>query len=392
MSLVADADVAIIGAGLAGAGAAITLARRGVRVVLIDPRETYQACFKAEKIEPDQAELLRKFGLLEGVLPFASRIHKVISARNGSVLRVLCLEQYGIFYQDIVNSVRRQIPASVDWKTARVHDVSPGSDISRLTFMDGTTMSARLIVLASGAGGNLSESLGIQRQMIRENQSFAIGFNMSREDGRPFSFEALTYYPDDAAERIAFLTLFPIQDVMRANLFVYRSPGEDWVSRFKRTPREEIVRVLPELNSFTGPFLVSSRIEMCPVDLYRVSGHVRPGLVLIGDAYQSVCPATGTGLSKVLTDVDVLSECVLSWLETPGMVTEKICRYYEHPRKIACDENSIRQAQHCRALSTNVSTSWTLYRGIRYAGVRMLGWMERLSKLVGKGAENACPY
>jgi 2-polyprenyl-6-methoxyphenol hydroxylase-like FAD-dependent oxidoreductase len=115
-----------------------------------------------------------------------------------------------------------------------------------------------------------------------------------------------------------------------------------------------------------------------------------PGLVLIGDAYQSVCPTTGTGLSKVLTDVDVLSECVLSWLETPGMGTEKICGYYEHPRKIACDENSIRQAQHCRALSINASTLWTLYRGIRYTGVRMLGWMARLSKPFGQGAEKAC--
>lgn len=47
------ADVVIVGAGLAGASAAAVLARKGVRVMLIDSRHTYPTCFKAEKIEPD---------------------------------------------------------------------------------------------------------------------------------------------------------------------------------------------------------------------------------------------------------------------------------------------------------------------------------------------------
>lgn len=65
MNASTDADVVIVGAGLAGASAATVLARKGVRVMLIDSRQTYPACFKAEKIEPDQAELFRKFGLID---------------------------------------------------------------------------------------------------------------------------------------------------------------------------------------------------------------------------------------------------------------------------------------------------------------------------------------
>lgn len=94
-------DVVIVGAGLAGASAAAVLARKGVCVVLMDSRQTYPSCFKTEKIESDQAESFRKFGLLEWLLPFASRIRKEISARSGEVIEVLGLEQYGIFYQDI---------------------------------------------------------------------------------------------------------------------------------------------------------------------------------------------------------------------------------------------------------------------------------------------------
>jgi 2-polyprenyl-6-methoxyphenol hydroxylase-like FAD-dependent oxidoreductase len=368
------ADVAIVGAGLAGASAAAVLARKGVRVVLIDSRESYPRCFKAEKIEPDQAKLLRKLGLLAGVVPFASHINEVISARNGRLIRVLRFEQYGIFYQDIVNGVRAQLPPSVTWRTARVRDISPGCELSRVTLMGGETIAARLVVLACGTGGNLHAGLGLNKHMINAVHSFTIGFNIARDDEQPFPFDSVTYYPNGPHARIAYLTLFPIRDVMRANLFVYRTPGEEWVSQFRKDPDGELVRALPGLIQATGPFRVVSRVEMCPVDLYRVDGATRAGLVLIGDAYQSVCPATGTGLSKVLMDVDALCDCVPEWLESPGMGAEKIARYYDQPQRKACDAQSLQEAIFCRTLFTDSSLRWRVYRETRYLGIRLLAW------------------
>jgi 2-polyprenyl-6-methoxyphenol hydroxylase-like FAD-dependent oxidoreductase len=146
------------------------------------------------------------------------------------------------------------------------------------------------------------------------------------------------------------------------------------VNRFKQEPYEELMRALPKLVRFTGPCRITSRVEMCPIDLYGVSGHIQPGLVLIGDAYQSVCPTTGTGLSKVLKDVEVLTECVPKWLRTPGMGNEKLSDFYTHPQKTACDTKSLRQAQYCRALSTNSSYLWQIHRELRYLGESLLGW------------------
>lgn len=366
MSVSSIRDVVIVGAGLAGASAAAVLSRKGVRVVLVDSRETYPACFKAEKIEPDQAELFRKFGLLENLLSFTGRIHEVMRARGGRMLPALSLEQYGIFYQDMVNGVRAQLPSSVTWKPDRVRDISPGPDVSRVTLMGGETLATRLVVLACGTGGNLHAGLGLRKRMISEGHSLSLGFNLARADGNPFPFEAFTYYPEGFATRVAFLTLFPIRDVMRANFFTYRSPGEVWVRRFAKGPEEMLVQSLPKLAQFTGPFRITSRIEMGPADLYRVEDHIRPGLVLLGDAYQSVCPTTGTGVSKVLTDVDVLCDRVPEWLATPGMGVEKIARYYTDPRKEACDVQSLRGAAYCRRLSTESSLRWRMYRELMY--------------------------
>jgi len=370
-------DVVIVGAGLAGASTAAVLSRKGVRVVLIDTREVYPACFKAEKIEPDQAELLRKFGLMEGLLPYASRIHEVVSAQGGQLLRVLRLEQYGIFYQDLVNGVRAQLRSSVTWKLGRVRDVVPGPDVSHVTLMGGETIAARLVVLACGTGSNLHDSLGLRKRMIGRQHSFAIGFNIVPvDDGELFPFQALTYYPDKCSARVGYLTLFPIRNVMRANLFVYRSPGEEWVYRFARDPEAILVQSLPKLVQLTGPFRITSRIEMSPIDLYRVEGHLRPGLALLGDAYQSVCPTTGMGVSKVLTDVDVLCECIPDWLVTSGMNVEKITRYYDHPRKVAIDAKAIQRALYTRTLSTDASFRWRIYRRLKYFGIRMYGWAD----------------
>jgi len=373
-----DVDVVIVGAGLAGAGAAVVLARKGVRVMLVDPFEIFPACFKSEKIYQDQAELFRKLGLMDELLPGMSHIHEVTCVRGTDVIRRLRVKQYGTFYQDMVNGVRRQLPSSVTWKTDHVRDISPGSAVSSMTLQGGETITARLIVLACGTGGNLHALLGIEKRIIREWQSLVIGFNIAPEDGEPFSFEALSYYPLESDRRVGFLNLFPVRDVMRANLAVYRLPDEEWTTQFKQCPHEQLLQAFPGLGRFTGAFHIAGRVEIRPIDMYQVKGHIRPGLVLIGDSYQNVCPTSAMGVSKVLTDIDALGKYVPEWLKTSGMGIDKISEFYGDRGKRACDERSIRLSQYWRGLSTNASYPWHLRRELRYLIMYLRGILDKL--------------
>lgn len=380
-------DVAIVGGGLAGASAAAVLGRQRLRVILIDSRATYPASFKAEKIEPDQAALFRKLGLLEGLLQAAARIREIISARGRLPFRSMTIEQYGILYQDMVNGVRRQIPANVERKTARVQEIVPGVDAAQVKLMEGESLRARLVVLACGTAGHLLARLGIGKRMIRERQSLTVGFNVAREDGKPFPFDSLTYYPRSKEPRVAFLSLFPIRDVMRANYFTYWKPGDLEVDRFQKDPQRELLGAFPQLPRFTGHFRVVGRIEMAPADLYRAEGYQLPGLVLIGDAFQSVCPTTGTGVSKVLTDVDVLCECMPEWLKTHGMGIDKLACFYEHPRKIACDRWSLEGALYTRAFSIDPSFRWTVQRHVTYCWLPLTSYVRKLKLAARHSAE-----
>ena len=87
-----------------------------------------------------------------------------------------------------------------------------------------------------------------------------------------------------------------------------------------------------------GDFTVPSFVQIRPVDLYVTKGYRQDGVVLVGDAFSSSCPAAGTGARKVLVDVERLCNVhIPRWLATPGMGEAKIAAFYDDPVKQACD-------------------------------------------------------
>ena len=60
-----EADVAIVGGGLAGSLAAAVLTRAGYRIALIDKRTVYPDEFRVEKLGGQQVDILRRLGLLD---------------------------------------------------------------------------------------------------------------------------------------------------------------------------------------------------------------------------------------------------------------------------------------------------------------------------------------
>ena len=189
-----SADVIIVGAGLAGAITATVLTQQGVRVMLVDHRPTYPPSFKAEKIEPDQADLFRKFGLMETLLPWTGRIHEIVRGWDGRERGAIPIEQYGIFYHDMVNALRAALPTAVDFRVGRVQDIVNGDEMQRVTLADGLEYTARLVALACGTAGSLPARLGLRKEMIQKEQSLAFGFTIARGDRQPFPFDAVTYY------------------------------------------------------------------------------------------------------------------------------------------------------------------------------------------------------
>jgi 2-polyprenyl-6-methoxyphenol hydroxylase-like FAD-dependent oxidoreductase len=361
-----SADVIVVGAGLTGALAATLLAWQGVRVILVDRSVEYPPRFKAEKLEPDQIEMLRRFGQMERLLPRTGHIQNIWEAQDGRVIHVRKREQYGIFYQDIVNGIRAALPPEVKFRLGTVQQIGCSGDVRGVTLEDGEEYFARLVVLATGTESPLLSRLGMMKRPIPQVPSDALGFTIEPASGGSFPFDAATYYPEGCGEKVAYLSLFRIGTAMRANLFAFWSGNETGTRGFLRSPHGELDRLLPKLERVTGKFEVVSRVEAWRTQLYRMEGHLQPGLVLLADAFQNVCPTTGLGVSKVLTDVDVFcNECVPRWLSTPGMDVEKIASFYQTPRKRHVDELSLMDALRNRQLALDRSLAWQARRARR---------------------------
>ena len=312
-------DVAVVGAGLAGSCLAGALARAGIRVTLIDPqawRDGERRDFRAEKFGADQMALFEALGFGPALAACTTATEEVAVVRYGRLAYREPAREWGAHYPVLVRAVCEALPEGL-LRSGRVADLDLGPERQGLTLGDGHRIAARLVVLATGLGQALQAKAGLGRRTLSPRHSLAVGFDMAAPRDR-FPFPALTYFSERFGGRDAYLTLFPLGDVMRANLFCYRDPGEAWVAELRRAPEATLRAMMPRLSRHCPDLAIAGPLEVRPIDLARADGVERDGLVVIGDAFQAACPIPGTGIGKLLTDADRLARVhVPSWLATP---------------------------------------------------------------------------
>ena len=373
-------DIAIIGGGLSGSTAAAMLGRAGISTMLIDPHESYPADFRVEKLSGHvQVERFLKTGIGESVLRRATFAGENWIARFGRLLDKAPSRQFNILYDSLVNAVRDEIPAGIERIYAKAVSLETSPERQKITLSNEETISARLVVLANGLNVGLRHQLGIARKIISACHSISIGFDVVPAGRNSFDFPALTYFSERPSDRIPYITLFPTGPRMRANLFVYRGVDDPWLRELRRAPAETLNAALPRLKRITGAFDIAGEIKIRPVDLYVNDASGQPGLVLVGDAFSTSCPAAGTGCDKVFTDVERLCNVhIPEWLASDGMDGAKIATFYADPVKRACDEWSAAKAFDFRSVTTGTSPYWTAQRWARFIAWSVQGWLRPL--------------
>jgi 2-polyprenyl-6-methoxyphenol hydroxylase-like FAD-dependent oxidoreductase len=363
-------DVAIVGGGLAGSIAADMLGRAKISAILIDPHRVYPSEFRCEKISGGaQLERFRKTGLVDVVLPAAALDGVNWIARFGWLVDKRPSQQFGIMYDALVNIIRQQIPDDVAFIQAKATAVTTSQERQTISLSNGDMVSARLVVLASGLNPGLRHALGIERRIISACHCISIGFDIVPVGRSSFDFPALTYFSERTLHRTAYVSLFPTEKSMRGNLFVYRQMQDPWLREIRRSPEQALDGCLPNLRRMIGDYRIASDVKLRSTDLYVSLGHRQHGIVLVGDAFASPCPATGTGTDKVFTDVERLCNVhVPNWLATAGMNEAKITEFYDDPIKRSCDEWSANEAFRLRSTTIENSPFWMAQRWVRFLG------------------------
>jgi hypothetical protein len=97
-------------------------------------------------------------------------------------------------------------------------------------------------------------------------------------------------------------------------------------------------------------------VKIRPADLYVTEGHRQAGIVVIGNAFATSCPAE-------------------------GMAVEKIANFYDDPVP-ACDAWSTAKAHHLKSLTLDNSPYWRAQRWARFLVRLTLGSLRTLRERI----------
>lgn len=382
------ADIAILGAGLAGTLAAIVLGRAGYRIALIDPHAVYPPDFRAEKLGPKQMAIFDRIGLGREVRALTTPFEGVWVIRFGRFLTRKRGREWGFSYPVLVNGLRALLPPGVALTVGRVETIATGRERQDIGLADGRCINARLLILATGLGEAVRRKAGVEKTVRSDGHSLSLGFNLTALPSA-LPFASLVYCGEMFGDLVSYLTLFPIGETLRANLFVHHKATDAWTKQFRTDPTAMLQRVMPGLDRWCGtPMVVAGPVETRPIDLIAAKGHERDGVVLIGDAFATTCPITGTGIQKVAVDVERLTQVhVPRWFATPGMGAEKIRTFYADRVKLRNDQRALRRSLVARAMIADHGRAWQLRRwrnnAIRLGLYGMAQARERIERLMG---------
>jgi 2-polyprenyl-6-methoxyphenol hydroxylase-like FAD-dependent oxidoreductase len=371
-------DVAVVGAGFAGCLTAIALGRAGHSVVVIEANPTVPNVFRAEKVGGDQLHLLAELGLLDDFKAAATPVRKFINIRGRHIVDIRDVEEYGLHYAEMISLLRARIPENVIFKLGHVDDIVASADVQQIVLGEGETLSARLVVIATGYGKTLLRKLGFESVVVHQQPTICAGFSLQPPPSG-FRFPALAAYGERRGDNLDYISIFPMGEVMRGNLFMFTNIRDPRLTALRERGAEGLFELLPGLRSWLHDCGWVGDVSLFPVELSRYENGVRDGIVVVGDAFRTSCPSVGSGLSCALMDVVCLRSLFSDWLQTPGMDATKIATFYNAPRKKLRDESAQRLAFQRRHTVNDTSRAGELRQTAYYFARGMRDRLRRLA-------------
>ncbi len=199
--------------------------------------------------------------------------------------------------------------------------------------------------------------------MLSPAHSISLGLTLEAPPARRKALIGLVRPGERLGDGVGYASFFPFGSAVRLNLFLYDAPASERVARFRRDPVGELVRALPSLADKLEAARPIGPVQLHVTDLYAVERPARDGVVLVGDARRTSCPASGTGVSRALHDAKLLNaKHIPAWFAADTFDAATIGAFYAEPDLAALDQNAHQRSLNGRRTATSRSIYWRLRR------------------------------
>lgn len=314
-------DIAVVGGGVVGAACALSLAKLGLEVALVEGREPAHWSvgipdLRVYAFAPDNAALLDGLGvwdLVRDARAQAYRRMRVWDASGGGELSfdadLLGRDQLGWIVEN--NLLTDRLWAALPAAGVRLHcparvesmeqgDASTDASGVRLRLDDGTRLEARLAIAADGADSTLRQLAGLQVSAHDYRQRGVVAFVETEKPHEQTAWQR--FLPSGP---LAFL---PFVD--RRSSIVWTLPNEE-ADRVLALQEDAFGRELTSaFEARLGEVRAVSRRVAFPLRRQLADAYVSGKVLLMGDAAHVVHPLAGQGVNLGLRDVARLRDAI----------------------------------------------------------------------------------
>jgi 2-polyprenyl-6-methoxyphenol hydroxylase-like FAD-dependent oxidoreductase len=312
-------DVIVVGARVAGSSTGMLLARRGLRVLVLDQTAFPSDTLSTHQLQPPGTALLRKWGLLERVEAAGTPATRQVRFHaNGSIISGdLSANQVG----EPLYSPRRTVldPILADAAREAGAEVRERTRVTDVLFEDGRAVG----VLAKTKGGpEVKEHASIIVGADGKHSTVAKATRARRYREKPAgSIACYAYWRGAGLQTGQIHALdrrtvgaWPTNDGLVVTFVAW--PEEDW-QQFRRDPDQSIVETLDQTGELGTRLRGSQRVGPVRATNDLPNRFVRPfgpGWALAGDAGLVMDPITGQGIGHALRDADHLASAIAETL------------------------------------------------------------------------------
>ena len=316
-----DFDILIVGGGLVGASLACALRESGLSIGMIEAMTPALS----EKPGFDDRTLALAYGsrrIFEGL-----GVWNAIADRGAAPIKRIHISDRGRFgatrlhARDVgLDALGYVVSAPVLGTSlyhaiagrSNIHVLSPatvlsveiGDDAARVCVSAGGTehdLRARLVVAADGANSPIREAAGIEASRVDYGQTAIVSAVATEYAHEGTAYERFT--------ESGPLALLPAGSDYCAVVWTVAADQVDTVKAWDdETFRAKLQDCFGER---LGRFLRVGKRQVHPLALTQVREHVRPRLVIVGNAAHTVHPVAGQGFNLGLRDVATLAEVLM---------------------------------------------------------------------------------